>query len=399
MSFNPWEGDYFNNPYPILKQLQQSESVHWSEVFQGWIVTSYDLVKQCCVSPDLSSKKLDFLFNRLSDEMKFLMKPVIDNLKHWAIMVDGDEHREIRPLLNKAFSPNLSLMMEPFIQECSKELINYIDFTREFDLVEKLSYPLPALVIAKMFGVPSEKIDWFKGVSRDISNLFNLASKPDIHCAQQGLKAINELDKVLAEIIQQRRTVPQEDFISKIVCDKENRLDQQKLISTLTLLLIAGHETTTNLISNGVWLLANHPDQLDDLRRNPDLIESAVEEILRYESPVQNLARVALSDFDLGGMLIRKGDKVVPFLNAANRDPQAFEDPDTFDIRRKSNRHLSFGFGKHLCVGSHLARLEMKIVLQNLLGRLADSSVSADAEWAQIVAFRQMSSLKIVIKT
>ena len=388
----------FNNPYPVLKQLQQTESVHWSEVFQGWIVTSYDLVKQCCVSPDLSSKKLDFLFNRLSDEMKLLMKPVIDNLKHWAIMIDGDEHREIRPLLNKAFSPSLSLMMEPFIQECSKELIGDIDFSQEFDLVEKLSYPLPALVIAKMLGIPSEKITWFKGVSRDISNLFNLASKPDVGCAQAGLKAIKELDEVLAEIIQQRKKVPQDDFISTIISDKENPLNQEKLISTLTLLLIAGHETTTNLISNGVWLLANHPEQLAELRTNPDLIESAVEEILRYESPVQNLARVVVEDFELGGKLIRKGEKVVPFLNAANRDPEVFEDPDAFNIHRKPNRHLSFGFGKHLCVGAHLARLEMKIVLQNFLEATRSVELSADAEWAQIVAFRKMSSLKILRK-
>ena len=310
-------------------------------------------------------------------------------------MIDGDEHREIRPLLNKAFSPNLSQMMEPFIQECSKKLINDIDFSQEFNLVEKLSYPLPALVIAKMLGIPAEKITWFKGVSRDISNLFNLASKPDLNCAKQGLKAINELNAVLTEIIAQRRDMPQDDFISTIVSDKENSLEQEKLISTLTLLLIAGHETTTNLISNGVWLLVNHPDQLADLRGDPDLLESAVEEILRYESPVQNLARVALEDFELGGKMIRKGDKVVPFLNAANRDPEAFGAPDEFDIKRKSNRHLSFGFGKHLCVGAHLARLEVKLVLQKFLDASTGIDLSADAEWAQIVAFRQMSSLKI----
>ena len=397
MSFNPWEGNYFEDPYRVLNALREEEAVHWSEAFQGWIVTSYEHVKFCTLSPALSSKKLDFLFSRLSPEMRAFMKPVIDNLEHWAIMMDGDEHKEVRQVLNKAFSPKLNHKMEAYIRQTTKELLDKVDFDHEFDLVEGLSYPLPAMVIAKMLGVPNEKLEWFKSVSEDISKLFNLASKPDIDCAKRGLLAINELTEVLNEIVNDRRINPQDDFISEIL--RGGSLIDQKIISTLTLLLIAGHETTGNLISNGIYEFIKNPDQLKKLELNPELIDSAIEEVLRYEGPVQNLARIAVEDFELGDKLIKKGDKVVPFLNAANRDPQVFENPNEFNISRESNRHLAFGFGKHLCVGANLARLEAKIAYEYFFEKLAGRQVDARVAWVELVAFRQMEFLKLRLKS
>ncbi|WDE98059.1 cytochrome P450 [Lentisphaera profundi] len=392
-SFNPWKGDFFDNPYPHFDKLRANEPVHWSEAFDGWVITSYELVKEVAMSSVFSSDKLNLLFNRLSPEQQKAMSPILENMRYWAIMLDGDDHKRIRTVLNKTFTTSFSESMRRRIEEICDELIAEMAKKDEFDLVTDFAYPFPATLIAWILGVPDDKVDWFKAVSGDLSQVFNLASNPDPECAKRCLVAAVEITEFLKKLLATPELLL-EGSLAKSLFD--SGLSEKEIISTLTLMLVAGHETTTQLIVNGIYTLLRHPNEKEKLMMDFSLIDSAVEEILRFESPVQNLARVATADYILGGVTIKKGQKVVPFINAANRDPQVFDHPSEFRIDRSPNKHLSFGFGKHLCTGAYLARMEGAISLEKLLKafpHLRFAQKDQVVSWQKHVAFRQMESL------
>ena len=393
-SFNPWEGDFFQNPYPYFAKLRENEPIHWSDAFDGWVITTYDHVKEVALKTNIfSSHKLKFLFNRLDENAKQAMAPLINNMEHWAIMLDGEKHRRIRSELNKTFNANLGVDMQKIIVEVTASLLNNLEQKEEFDLIEDFAYPLPALVIAGILGVPKEKTAWFKDLSTDISKVFNLASNPDPKCAEKCLKACVQIEIFLKESLKNKELLDDSSLLYKLYA---SNLSEKEIISTLTLMLVAGHETTTQLIANGVYCLLKNPSQLKLFLSDYTLVKDLVEETLRFESPVQNLARVAIEDYQLDQVLIKKGQKVVPFVNAANRDPKVFDRPDEFDISRKDNRHLAFGIGKHLCSGASLARVEGEIALEMLFKRFPNLKFKSDngnVTWVKSVAFRQLESL------
>ncbi|MDD7984336.1 cytochrome P450 [Lentisphaera marina] len=394
-SFSPWEDGFFDNPYPHFARLRESEPVHWSDAFDGWVITSYDLVKEVAISNLFSSDKLNLLFNRLSSAQQEAMSPMLENMRYWAIMLDGDAHKRIRTVLNKTFTASFSEGMRQRIEEICDGLIAEMQKKDSFDLVEDFAYPLPAILIASILGVPEDKVEWFKGVSGDISKVFNLASNPDPECAKKCLVAVMEITNFLKGILSKPEDLIEGTLAKSLV---DSGLSENEIISTLTLMLVAGHETTTQLIVNGIYTLLNHPKEKESLINDFSLIESAVEEVLRYESPVQNIARVATSDYVLGGVEIKQGQKLVPFVNAANRDPKVFKNPDEFKIDRSPNKHLAFGFGKHLCTGAYLARMEGAISIKKLLQafpNLRFAQEGQEVKWQRNVAFRQMESLML----
>ena len=394
-SFSPWEEGFFDNPYPFFDRLRENEPVHWSDAFDGWVITSYDLVKEVSMSNVFSSDKLNLLFNRLSAEQQEAMSPMLENMRYWAIMLDGNAHKRIRTVLNKTFTAAFSESMRGRIEEICDELIAEMQKKDSFDLVEDFAYPLPATLIAWVIGVPEDKVEWFKGVSGDIGKVFNLASNPDPECAKKCLRAVMEITAFLKDILSKPEALA-EGTLAKSLVDSD--LNEKEIISTMTLMLVAGHETTTQLIVNAIYTLLRHPQEKQKLTSDYSLSESAIEEVLRYESPVQNLARVATEDYILGGVKIKKGQKLVPFVNAANRDAKAFEEPDEFQIHRSPNKHLAFGFGKHLCSGAYLARMEGAVSVKKLLQAFPDlrfADEKQEVEWVRNVAFRQMESLML----
>ena len=393
-SFNPWEGDFFQNPYPYFDRLREKDPIHWSEAFDGWVLTSYDLVKEVVLKANIfSSDKLKFLFNRLDEPAKAAMEPLFNNMKHWAIMLDGDEHRRIRNELNKTFNSTLGSGMAKIVESVTEQLLDDLEDKLEFDLIEEFAYPLPALVIAEILGVPKEKTAWFKDLSTDISKVFNLASNPDPECAAKCLKACVQIEAFLKASLDNKDQLDDNSLFYRL---SQSELTEQEIISTLTLMLVAGHETTTQLIANSVYCLLTNPKQKELFIKDFSLASNLVEESLRFESPVQNLARVTMEDYELDGVLIKQGQKVVPFVNAANRDPQVFEEPNKFDILRKDNRHLAFGVGKHLCTGASLARIEGIIALEMLFKRFPKLEFADQDQrviWVKSVAFRQLETL------
>jgi len=265
-------------------------------------------------------------------------------------------------------------------------------------VIEDFAYPTPVRVICEMLGVPAEDHETFKGWSRELARSLDPEEvlPPDV--VQRRQAALESFREYFRGLIAQRRAHPEEDLLSALIAAEEqgDTLTEQELLSTCTLLLVAGHETTVNLIANGVLALLRHPDQLDLLRDEPSFARGAVEEVLRYDPPVQMTVRVALEDMAIGGETIKKGQQAIILLASANRDPAQFPDPERFDIRRQDNHHLSFGHGTHFCVGAPLARLEGEIALRTLVRRLEGLQLlTEEPEYKENIVLRGLAALPV----
>ena len=285
------------------------------------------------------------------------------------LIIDPPDHTRVRALVNKAFTPRHVARLRAHIQDICDELLAPLDAHGRMDVMADLATQLPAIVIAELLGVPAEDRQRFKSWSND---LISLLGNPDPTGAMERFeRGLHGLLSYLRDVIAERRRAPRDDLISGMIAAQEERdaLTDAELLATSNLLLVAGHETTTNLIGNGLLALLRHPDAMARLREEPGLVPAAVEEMLRYDSPVQATVRVATEPVELAGQTIPAGALVVAMIGAANRDPAVFSDPDRFDVARPDNRHLSFGFGPHFCLGAPLARLEGEVVFGTLLAR------------------------------
>jgi len=287
------------------------------------------------------------------------------------LFVDPPEHTRLRALVNKAFTPQAIAALTPRIQAIVQELLDQIPEPSHFDLIDTLAYPLPVIVMAELLGIPPQDRVQFKYWSdRRARVLEPTITPPEI---QEANRAAYELDEYFRGVIKARRLEPRDDLISTLVATEEagDTLTQDELLVMLRLLLIAGNETTTNLIGNGMLALLRHPDQLQKLREHPDLMDTAVEEMLRYDTAVQLDFRTALEDVEIGGQRITKGQGIMLLLGAANHDPEVFHAPEQFDITRREANHLSFGRGVHHCLGAPLARTEARLAFTGLLERFS----------------------------
>ncbi|HTO52948.1 MAG TPA: cytochrome P450 [Myxococcota bacterium] len=286
---------------------------------------------------------------------------------------DPPEHERLRGLVNQAFTPKIVRRLEPRMEEIAESLLDDALQRRRVDLVQALTYPLPVTVIAEIIGVPAEDGPRFKHWSDElVSNLGSgLLGPPTAEQIEHNRKVVSELGAYFETLVALRRQEPREDLLSGLVAAEleGSKLSFDELLQMLILLLVAGNETTTTLIGNTALTLLEHPDELARVRAEPERIPSAIEEVLRFCSPVQLDPRCAAADTELCGEKVAKGEIVISWLGAANRDPAVFREPDRFDGARKENRHLAFGFGTHYCLGANLARLEAQIALRVLLRR------------------------------
>ncbi len=397
--YNPFDPKVHADPYPMYGQLRVEDPVHWSDLLQAWVLTRYDDVVAVLTDRRFSANRTQAQ-NRFAQEAMQRQEDFGPFTRaHTMLTVDGPEHSRLRRSLARAFNPRTVENWRPRIQRITDELLDAVQESERFDLIEDLAYPLPVIVIAEMLGVPPEDRADFRRWSDDVvATLGGPFASPEV--VERGRKSVHELADYFRDIIAERCREPREDLVSTLIGAQErDRLSEDEILASCVLLLIAGNETTRNLIGNGVLALLRHPAQIERLHKDPSLIQSAVDELLRFTGPVQTTARVATEDADIGGQTIKRGQLVFTLLAAANHDPAKLEDPDELDIRRHPNDHIAFGEGPHSCLGQYLARLEAEIAIAGLLARFPHLRLETEEEeWGGNFIIRGLKSLPLTFK-
>jgi len=390
--FNPLMPEFHSNPYPFYRALREEDPVHLSPL-GFWVCTRYDDAVMILRDPRFGREGMAKLM-----EARLGLTQDTSRARDM-LFQDPPDHTRLRALVSRAFTPRVVEVMRPHIQEIVDGLLDRVDGARTMDVIEDLAYPLPVTVICEMLGVPAADQDIFKTWSTDIARSLDAAILPaDSDAIPRGRDARLGLADYFRSLIATRRKDPKPDLLSALIAAEEegNKLSEGELVSTCMLLLIAGHETTVNLIGNGLLALLQHPDQLRALRDDPELIQTGVEELLRFDGPVQRTGRMTTAEVEIGDKRIPRGSVVVSVIGAANRDPKQFADPDRLDVSRKDNRHIAFGFGIHFCLGAPLARLEGQIALGTLLRRMPKLALVSDVpEWRESSTLRGLKSLPV----
>jgi cytochrome P450 len=354
------------NPYPLYHRLRSTDPVCWDEGSRAWIITRYDDVAGGLRNAQLSSARVEQM---RSQQGRPELNELFDGMANSMINNDPPTHTRLRGLVSKAFTPRMVDSMTGHIQQLVDRLLDAVQGRGRMEVLRDLAIPLPVTVIAEMLGVPPADLEKFKKWSDELTAV--TSGMPTFQEMQTSMRARRELVDYFRTIANQRRARPENDLLSALVQAEEagDRLNEAELFSTAVLLLSAGNETTTNLIGNGLKALLENPDQLRKLQGDPSLVDSAVEELLRYDGPVQFTTRIAHQELALRGKTLRQGDRVFLVLGAANLDPERFPEPDRLDVARTDNHHVAFGAGPHFCLGAPLARLEARIAFAALLKR------------------------------
>lgn len=382
------------DPYGYFDALRQCGPVTRAEFFDGpvWMVTGF---------AEATAILKDARFVREAPEP---VAPPASNavalalaMKQRMVLVrDAPFHTRVRALISKAFTPGMVARRRATIEAAVASLLDRALARDEFDLMADLARPLPLYVVCDLIGVPPADRDRAVAWSQALLTFIDFHSTgADLECAAGPMLEAREY---FTHLIAARRRQPEDDLISALVAAgaADGSVSDEEIVATCVVLISAGHETTMNLIGNGCWLLMRHPEQWRALQAEPSRMPAAVEEILRYESPVLTTSRWVSRDLEAFGCPMRKGEFVILALGACNRDPRAFPDPDRFDIERAEGRHLSFGSGVHFCVGAALARLEGEIALRTLVTRLAPPRLAAEPRWAPSVALRGFERLRLL---
>ncbi|WP_339255400.1 cytochrome P450 [Paenibacillus sp. FSL R5-0713] len=389
---------FIQQPFPVYEKLRAEEPVHRLLLPSGhaaWMVTRYE----DAVNILQDSRFVTGVLDNRNVETEESLPPHQAIISRNLISVGPEDHRRLRRLIQKAFTPRMIERLRGRIVEISDELLDKIQAgnTREFDLIEDYAFPLPIIVICEMLGVPLKDQDKFRAWSNTI---MESVSNPQMN--QESDEVMKAFVNYLQELITQRRNHIQQDLISDLIGIEEegDKLTEQELYALVFVLIIAGHETTVNLIGNGMLALLEHPQQKQLLMDQPDLIQAAVEEVLRFNGPAEiSNVRWATENVDFQGIQIRQGDMMLVALSSANRDSSQYENPDTFDITRKVNDHIAFGKGIHYCLGAPLARLEGEIAINALLHRLPEIRLNTDAkllEWRPGMIIRGLKAFPVV---
>lgn len=385
------------NPQAIYARMRQSDPVCRLVGPQSgnsfWFFTRYQDVVAILKDPRFVKNVRSLPPHLIEKYTVIEADPAMEAINYHLLNMDPPDHTRLRSLVHKAFTTRMITQLEPRIQSIADELLNHMADHHETDLLEAFAFPLPITVIAEMLGVHHERRDDFRRWTR----ILLFGSDQDA-----GKQAVAEFVMYVNELIEERRQQHKGDLLSNLVAVKEDDGDQlshMELLSMIFLLLIAGHETTVNLIGNGMLALMQHPDQMRLLQDNPTLIKSAVEEMLRYNGPVETTTwRWASEDMTYDGHTISQGDVALPALLAANRDPSVFDNPDVFDIRREPNPHVAFGYGLHYCLGAPLARLEGTIAINALLKRYPKIQLNVEPqhlEWNASLLIHGLKELPV----
>lgn len=395
--FNLTDPQVLANPYQFYDELRSKEAVCWDNFFKGWICGTYAEVVAALHDPRLGAQRVTSN-KELEDlglaELAPLYFPLINQL----LFIDPPKHTRLRSLVSKVFTPRRVDLMRAYLQKLVDQMVSDIAGQGSMDVIRDIAYPLPVTVIAELLGVPVTDREQLKKWSDDYAAMLgSFQYIPDN--PEEVLQSLNDMSDYFLAIIREYRKHPKDNLLSDLILAQEQgkRLDNDELIANCILLLAAGHETTTNLIGNAILTLFKHPDQLALLRQNPGLIASAIEEVLRFESPAQYTVRKANVDLELGGKTIKKDQAIILLMGAANRDPKRFVHPDRFDIQRTDNKHIAFGYASHFCVGAPLARQEGQIAILTMLERLPNLRLEGnEVNWRENKNLRGLESLPVI---
>ena len=382
------------DPTSFYRELRERDPVHWDPYMHAWVVTSYSEV--VTVLNEYSADRTpspDFLDR---SGLSF-MTPFAEMMLRQMMFMDGEMHTRLRGLCAAAFTPRRVQKMHEVILSVADELLDSFIASGRMDMVADFAAPLPAIVTAKMLDLPVDDSREVGAWVLDIAEILgNVQHHPDRMA--KSVQSLEKLKSYVAAKLMEQRSCPTDEFIHSLMNAEINgaRLTDDEVIANTIITLIGGHETTTNLIASGFLALVNRPQCFEQLQKHPEIAKSAVEELLRFVSPVQHTARIAPSDMRLGEKTIQKGSKVVAVLAAANRDPARFADPDNLDLRRPDNKHLAFGWGAHFCFGAPLARMEGKIAFNALLRRILNPVLlEKNLEWRTNAGLRGLTMLNI----
>jgi len=383
------------DPYPLYRRLREEAPVHWDPYLHTWVVTRYE---------DVVTVLHRFSANRTPtpEQLEAIgmgeLGPIAQMMTRQMLFMDAPAHTRLRSLASMAFTPARVEALRNHIREILERLLTPLLHRGHMDVINDLAAPLPAIVTAEMLGVPVSDCDQLKTWSADFAEVLgNFQHNPDR--AARTLKCVAEMTDYFREAIRELREHPREGLINSFITAEidGDRLTDEEIIANCIVTMVGGQETTTNLIGNGILSLVRNPEQMQRLRDDSALVPSAVEELLRYESPSQQTARICPEDTELGGKLIRKGQAVIAVMAAGNRDPERFADPDRLDLARQDNRHLAFGWASHFCFGAALARIEGQLTFEALARRTSNLRLAPDAQivWRDNLGLRGLTALNI----
>ena len=383
------------NPYPLYHRLRDEDPVHWDPFLHAWVVTRY---------ADVIHVLHHFSANRtptpeqLSAMGLSALNPIAQVMVRQMLFLDPPNHTRLRALASAAFTVRRVERLRSHIQEIMDGLLDAVISKGSMDLIADFASPAPAIVTAELLGVPVADHEQLKDWSADFAEMLgNFQHNPDRF--PKILRSVEEMSSYFRSAMQEQRLHPQDGLVSAMMAADVDgaKLTDEEIIANLIVTMVGGQETTTNLIGNGILTLLRTPEAMKRLRNDSSLVPSALEELLRYESPSQHTARLAPDDAELGGKQIRKRQAVIAVMGAANRDPERFPDPDRLDIERQDNRHVAFGWAAHFCFGAHLARLEGQIAVSTLLQRLPDLELDTKVPpvWRHNLGLRGLTALPV----
>jgi len=389
-----------HDPHPASHALRELAPVHHAEAAGMWCLTRYEDIRAILHDGrfgrgrDRRTGGLAALTGSADVHSRERLRTMTDTM----LFADPPDHGRLRGLVSRAFTPRRIEALRPAIEQLIDPLLDELAERGTDDLLDRLAFPFPVAVIGELLGVPTQDRAAFRTLVRDSTAFIEAA--PTKEQLDQAEAALADMTAYFQDLLDDRARAPRDDLISAMLAVSAggDELTHAEIVSTAILLFGAGFETTTNLIGNGVFTLLRNPDQLTGLRRDPTLLGGAVEEVLRYESPVQLNARTALRDADLFGRPVSAGTVVVTFLGAANRDPERFDDPDSFDVRRCDVQPLSFGWGIHHCLGAQLARVEGEVALGRLLERFDRIELAGDPSWRPSLTLRGLADLPVEVR-
>ncbi|KGE04962.1 cytochrome P450 [Pseudohaliea rubra] len=377
--YDPRDQVTINDPIPVLRQLQDQAPVYWCEALRGWVITRYDDVKAVLRNEDFSADRITPFFEAQPPERQAPIQQLIRYLNTWVAFKDPPEHTRLRKLMKTVFTPEAVAGQRGVVEKSVQRLLGRLETLQEFDFISEFAFPLPAMVILDLLGLPEEDMDDLKSWSNKMQLFIGSAttSPQKYDLAEEGAIA---MAAYFREAIREREQHPGNDLITHLLALREvdDALTEDEVIGTSMLFLFGGHETTTNLIGNGVRVLLTHPAEKERLMTEPALVDSAIEEILRYDGPTGASVRLVKHSHSMHGVHLEAGERVFVMINAANRDPRAWEEPDRFDITRSPNLHLTFNYGPHFCMGAPLARLEGQVAIGEVLRRLPGLTLAAE---------------------
>ncbi|MBP2367810.1 cytochrome P450 [Pseudonocardia parietis] len=391
------------DPYPLLHALRETDPVHWSAAHRAWLITRYDDNSASFQNKAFSSDRVRPLLAARADRPERAREPsasdtVLGLIADWMVVSDPPAHTRLRKLAAGAFKgQRIAAMTEQITAIVDTHIDGFLQESGPADLIAGIAYPLPATVIATMLGAPPEDRDRFREWSDELALVaFGTggAARADRH--ERALRGLQEMAAYFRSLVEYRRREPGEDMLSALMAKEgDDRLSDDELVAMCALLLFAGHETTTNSIANSILALLRHPEQLERLRAEPELIGTAVEELLRFDGPIKVLNRWVVAETEVRGTVIRPGERVHLILASANRDPEKFTDPDVLDIGRSPNPHIAFGKGIHACIGAQLARTETRIAVARIVERMPGLALAGDPEWKSVLASRSLEALPV----